>query len=123
MSSKVLTAFFEQLNTLLCRDYILICTMVRSVKEVLNDTYINTFPIRIELPDLRQRPLSERLEFVEKFFMDEAEKVKKEIQIDSELLRCFYFIFVKEMYYSCKMISKSGVQMPMSVISIKMRMY
>lgn len=93
MSSKVLTAFFEQLNTLLCRDYILICTMVRSVKEVLNDTYINTFPIRIELPDLRQRPLSERLEFVEKFFMDEAEKVKKEIQIDSELLRCFLLYF------------------------------
>lgn len=46
------------------------------------------FTIKIELPEIASRTFEERIELVEKFFMDEAENVNKNIRINSELLRC-----------------------------------
>ncbi len=49
----------------------------------------NDFAFHINLPSLAERGFEERLELIEVFFKNESEKVKKEIVINSELLRCF----------------------------------
>lgn len=49
----------------------------------------DNFAFQIQMPPLQGRPLSERLELVEDIFIQESEKVNKEIVINSELLRCF----------------------------------
>ena len=48
----------------------------------------NSFAFHINLPSLEERGFEERLELIERFFRQESEKVKKEIVINSELLRC-----------------------------------
>ncbi len=49
----------------------------------------NDFAFHINLPSLVERGFEERLELIEVFFKNESENVKKEIVINSELLRCF----------------------------------
>ncbi|HHV11411.1 MAG TPA: PRD domain-containing protein [Clostridiales bacterium] len=46
------------------------------------------FPITIEMPTLRERPMDERFAFVQNFLSLEAAHVKRPIAINSELLRC-----------------------------------
>lgn len=54
------------------------------------------FTIKIELPEIASRSFEERIELVEKFFMDEAENVNKNIRINSELLRCLLLYPVEQ---------------------------
>lgn len=53
-----------------------------------NNILESKFSIKIDYPSIKDRSLEERLEFIEKFFLDEAENVNKDIKINSELLRC-----------------------------------
>ncbi len=69
-NTKVITILSQELTTL--------------DKDARND-----FAFRIDLPTLTERGFEERLELIEAFFKKESEKVKKEIVINSELLRCF----------------------------------
>ena len=48
----------------------------------------NDFAFYINLPSLEERGFDERLALIEAYFKKESEKVKKEIVINSELLRC-----------------------------------
>ncbi len=53
-----------------------------------SDDFASKFPITIELPLLSERPLSERMEMIQNFLSFEAARIKKTININSELLRC-----------------------------------
>lgn len=69
-------------------DVIIICS--KEIQPGMDrDQVIVDFPFRINLPALNKRPFGERLELIEYFFRKESEKVKREIVINSELLRCF----------------------------------
>lgn len=46
------------------------------------------YPFHAKLSSLTDRPLKERMEFIESFFQKESTHVKKDIVINSELLRC-----------------------------------
>lgn len=85
-AKKLLFDFIDHKSKL---KLILICAIDKQTQSVANTVFYHKFSIHIELPSLAERPLEERLELVERFFMDEAEKIKKEIKINSELLRCF----------------------------------
>ncbi len=52
------------------------------------DDFASKFPIAIELPLLSERPLSERMEMIQNFLSLEAARIKKTLNINSELLRC-----------------------------------
>lgn len=66
---KVITVFSQEITT--------------NGKDMRND-----FAFHINLPSLEERGFDERLALIETYFKNESEKVKKEIVINSELLRC-----------------------------------
>ena len=51
------------------------------------DAYRGKIAFRFELPDLAQRPLSERLEFIQRFLTIEATRCGKTLEINAEVLR------------------------------------
>lgn len=85
-AKKLLFDFIDEKKE---KKIILICAADEQSSRVSMEIFYSKFPIHIKLPSLRKRSLEERLELVECFFMDEADKMKKEIKINSELLRCF----------------------------------
>lgn len=89
LTPKAKKLLFDFIDDKKDKNIILICATDDQSQRVSKEIFHSKFPIHIELPSLRERSLEERLELVERFFMDEAEKVKKEIKINSELLRCF----------------------------------
>lgn len=95
LTPKAKKLLFDFIDDKKDKNIILICATDDQSQRVSNEIFNSKFPIHIEFPSLRERSLEERLELVERFFMDEAEKVKKEIKINSELLRCF-------LLYSCQ---------------------
>lgn len=52
------------------------------------EDYAKVMPIVIELPTLDERPLEERMTFIQKFFTIESARAKKSLTINAELLRC-----------------------------------
>ena len=68
---------------------ILICATEEISNLEANEVFHNKFPVRIDIPSLKKRSMEERMELVESFFKNEAEKIKKPIKINSELFRCF----------------------------------
>lgn len=75
------------------KNIIIICATTQENKHAHDDTLVAKFPVTIHLPSLSERKLEERLHLVSKFFTDEAIKMKKEIKINSELLRCFLLYY------------------------------
>lgn len=49
-------------------------------------TFTRRFPMVIKIPDLDQRPLKERCEFIKAFFSIEARGIKKSIAVDDEVM-------------------------------------
>ena len=72
---------------------IIICAINADNTQIRDESLISKFPVTIYLPSFEQRSLGERLQLVHKFFADEAMKMKKEIKINSELLRCFLLYY------------------------------
>ncbi|MGT2755872.1 PRD domain-containing protein [Streptococcus ovuberis] len=70
------------------RDYYIVCSISSTVTDALKQYLYSKFPIKLELPSLSERPLKERLDFIQSFFLVEASRMKREIHINSEVLRC-----------------------------------
>lgn len=77
------------------RNLILICTTSDSLNSDIKDTLRNRFSVIITLPSLEERSLKERYQFVKEYLNNEADKIKRDIHINSELLRCL-------LLYPCK---------------------
>ena len=73
--------------------------IIGATTEDINSTLLNTFlrriPMVITLPSLDEKPLSERLEFIESFFIEEVNNMKIPIKIYKDVLRAF-------LLYDCK---------------------
>ncbi len=52
------------------------------------DDFSASLPIVIELPLLSERPMSERMELIRNFLTLESARLKKNLRVDAELLRC-----------------------------------
>ena len=72
---------------------IVICAINQDEQQIIDKVITTKFPMTIKLPSLSQRNLDERLQLVQKFFADEAIKMRKDIKINSELLRCFLLYY------------------------------
>jgi transcriptional regulatory protein LevR/transcriptional regulator with AAA-type ATPase domain len=66
----------------------LILTCHPDVSAAVRDELAANTPFVINLPALAQRPLSERLEFINRFFAIESSRANAAVSIDSEILRC-----------------------------------
>lgn len=71
----------------------LICATTENPKEVLIDTFLRRIPIIVNLPDLIDRDIKERLAFIEFFYSQESVLFEKPIKISKKvmnyLLTCF----------------------------------
>lgn len=65
-----------------------ICTTSDRVKSDIEYTLGNRFSVIINLPSLEDRSLEERYQFVKEYINHEADKIKRNIHVNSELLRC-----------------------------------
>ncbi|GMG95342.1 sigma 54-interacting transcriptional regulator [Tepidimicrobium xylanilyticum] len=68
---------------------LIIGATTEDVNSTLLSTFLRRIPMVISLPSLDKRPLSERLEFIESFFIEEANNVKVPIKIYKDVLRAF----------------------------------
>ena len=73
--------------------------IIGATTEDINSTLLSTFlrrmPMVISLPSLDNRPLSERLEFIESFFIEEVNNVKTSIKVYKNVIRAL-------LLYDCK---------------------
>lgn len=90
-AKNMLFTFIE--NKQLHKCPIIICAINVDSTQINDELLTSKFPVIISLPSFQQRSLDERLQLVQKFFADEAVKMKKEIKINSELLRCFLLYY------------------------------
>ncbi|AEE91836.1 PTS system transcriptional activator [Tepidanaerobacter acetatoxydans Re1] len=68
---------------------LIIGATTENLNSVLLQTFLRRIPMTINLPSLEDRPLNERLEFIETFFMSEASNVKVPIRIHKDVIRAF----------------------------------
>lgn len=66
----------------------LVVAITDSAAKEAAETFRSRFPITAELPSLPQRPLSERLELIRRFFTLEAARAGKTLIVSSEVLCC-----------------------------------
>ncbi len=67
----------------------LIGATTEDINSTLLETFLRRMPMVINLPYLDKRPLTERLELIESFFIEEANNVKVPIKVYKDLLRAF----------------------------------
>ncbi len=94
LSAKAKNRLFTLIeNRRMLKCPVIICAVNADGVQVHDEVLFSKFPVMINLPSFEQRSLDERLQLVQKFFVDEAIKMKKEIKINSELLRCFLLYY------------------------------
>lgn len=93
MRAKAKRQLFWRVENGEMAEIMLICTLDQYESRIIPENLQMKFLVQIELPPLKQRKLAERLQLVQKFFIDEAGKMKKNIKVNSELLRCFLLYY------------------------------
>lgn len=68
---------------------LIIGATTEDINSVLLNTFLRRIPMVISLPSLDKRPLSERLEFIETFLIEEVNNVKVPIKVYRDVLRAF----------------------------------
>ncbi len=68
---------------------IFICASVGSKSNYYIRSFSDMFPISIELPPIRKINLSDKFSYINLFFQLEAERIKKQIQVDIDVMECF----------------------------------
>lgn len=68
---------------------LLIGATTENVNSSLLQTFLRRIPMIIKLPDLSERPLSERLDFIKRFFNDEAKCVNVPIRVHKDVIKAF----------------------------------
>ena len=66
----------------------IIIVSMESKNSLISGEFTSEFPVIIELPTLAQRPLRERMEMIQSFFLLEAARTKRTLNIKEELFRC-----------------------------------
>ena len=74
---------------------LIIGATTEDINSILLGTFLRRIPMVINLPSLDKRPLSERLEFIETFFLEEVNNVNVPIKVYRDVLRAF-------LLYDCK---------------------
>ena len=65
--------------------FMLIGATTKPVTDLL-DTFLRRMPVLIQMPALSERPMNERLEFIEYFYAEEGARVGRELRIKREVL-------------------------------------
>lgn len=64
----------------------LICATTENPKEAMIRTFMRRIPIQVYLPDMKKRPNSERMAFIQQFYKNETHKFKKTIKVNKEVV-------------------------------------
>ncbi|MBQ9122305.1 MAG: PRD domain-containing protein [Lachnospiraceae bacterium] len=78
---------------------IISCTENSQLQE---EDFLVAFPMRIELPLLSQRPLTERLDLVKKHFHREAARIKRKLVVKGDLMRALLSYECEANYHQLK---------------------
>ncbi len=66
-----------------------ICASVGSKSNYYIRSFSDMFPISIELPPMRKINLRDKFSYINLFFQLEAERLKKQLQVDLDVMECF----------------------------------
>lgn len=66
---------------------LLIGATTENVNSSLLQTFLRRIPMVIRLPDLSERSLSERLDFIKSFFYDEAKRINASIKVHKDVIK------------------------------------
>lgn len=58
-------------------------------EKILLQTFLRRIPLSVKIPSFEERPINERLNFIYKFFKDEACKVSLDIEVSKQVLNIF----------------------------------
>lgn len=64
----------------------LVCATTESIKDVLIDTFVRRIPITVLLPDFNCREISEKIELINHFYLQESELFHQEIQVSKKII-------------------------------------
>lgn len=88
--NAILDRFFSPLNTNKRIELkVLVITTVTSDSIINNTKMRQCFPMLIEIPNLQERSIIEKLVIILQYFQDEASKIDKTIRISKDALSCF----------------------------------
>ncbi len=89
ISLHVLNLLVDEMSTISHQQQkvVLIASVTATDTKQLEPDIIQLFSIQVNLPALNNRPLAERFELIQNFFGNESKKMKREIKIDSDVLR------------------------------------
>ena len=81
------TGLYHRLGDVTTRrsQFMLIGATTKPVTDLL-DTFLRRMPVLIQMPALFERPISERLEFIEHFYTEEAARIGRPLRIQREVL-------------------------------------
>lgn len=68
---------------------LLIGATTENVNSSLLQTFLRRIPMVIRLPDLSERPIVEKLEFIKSFFYDEAKRINVSIKVHKDVIKAF----------------------------------
>ena len=90
LSMSMKDRFFDLLdnNVFKDRNIFLICSMNKANLNNEVDLYSAKFPVKIILPSLQEKTLRERMNLIQSILREEATKMSKRIEINSEIYRC-----------------------------------
>lgn len=87
MLTSLRNEFIELINCK-SKNNIIIATCADDVSESLKNILVNKFDVNIDLQSYQNRPILERFQFIEKFFIDESTSMQKELHVNSKLIYC-----------------------------------
>lgn len=64
----------------------LICATTENPRNAMIHTFLRRIPIQVHLPDLKERSVSERLTFIQRFYFSESEKFNIPIRVSDEVV-------------------------------------
>lgn len=72
-------------------DIMIISATTENIESNLLNTFRRRIPVLIEIPDLKDRPVIERMQLIGKFFKLESQRIDKNFTISGEVLRTLLF--------------------------------
>ncbi len=82
-------------------DCMLVVSCTRQ-EQLQDEDFVVAFPMRIELPVLAERPLSERLALIKKHFQKEAARTKRKLIVKGDLMRALLSYECEANYHQLK---------------------
>lgn len=64
----------------------IVCATTENVKQVLIDTFVRRIPLVINIPNISDRPIEEKIQLIQRFYREESNIFKKDMRVDKKVV-------------------------------------